>query len=89
MVKRQSGHLCGMADFDGQDSDAVVCKFARHELREGLRQRIFSQCDLDSDFPMARRAQIKNFGLSDGCSGGHAESFVIKQKPKKRLGVEP
>ena len=35
-----------------------------------------------------RAGSGKDFGLFDGCSGGYAESFVIEQKPKKRLGVE-
>jgi hypothetical protein len=57
-------------------------------LREGFRQRVFSQSDFDGDFSMVCWAQEENFGLYDGGSGGCTESFVIQQKPEECLGIE-
>ena len=77
-----------MADFDGQDSHVIACEFTIHELSEGFRQRVFPQCYFDGDLPVTGRAQVEDFALFDGGSGGCAEPVVIQQKPEKCLGVE-
>ena len=78
-----------MSRFNHQNAELIRCDFLFHKYIQRLGQRILVDADLDSNFPVAGRADLDIvIRISDQCSGRRAQLRIVQYKSQESLSIE-